>query len=283
MIASVALASGYESAVTRSPLLAGLALVLLACGATPARPAGPAPRCALDPTPEILVVEDPIPGELHEVHDLPDDGALFAPASEDDLLRDYRARILARVPDLDPRALLRRQLPIYAPGGGPDPTNIARTLEGRAGRIEPASCLEAALLARQSARFDMLEHPTELGAYVLRGHGRVRIYFSGADRVGQRMRSAVTDRVEADVRAGMTLVAHLHNHPFLFDRQVGDRLWTHANNMDDVGGALAPSGNDVQLYRALRESMGLRAAWVTNGIDTARFEADELETLAAAE
>ena len=267
-------------------VLLALCLVLLACGAPPARPSRPAPRCALDPTPEVIAIEDPIPGELHEVYDLPDTPALFAPAQEDDVLRgslrDYRARILARIPSLDPRALLRRQLPIYSREAGPDATNIALTLEGRAGHLEPASCLEVALLARQSARFDMLRHPTELGAYVLRGNGRVRVYFSGADRVGQRMRSALTDRVEADVRSGMTLVAHLHNHPFLFDREVGDRLWTNANNVDDVGGALAPSGNDVQLYRALRETMGLGEAWVTNGIDTARFEADELDTLAAA-
>ena len=48
----------------------------------------------------------------------------------------------------------------------------------------PASCLEALLWERQAARYPMLEHPTEFGAFILRGDGRVRIYFSSADLVG---------------------------------------------------------------------------------------------------
>ncbi|KYF87139.1 hypothetical protein BE17_05035 [Sorangium cellulosum] len=145
------------------------------------------------------------------------------------------------------------------------------------------SCLEALLWERQAERYPMLEHPTEFGAFIVRGGGRARIYFSAADRVGQRLRDVVIDLVTADVRRGGVLVAHLHNHPFLLGRAPGDRMWTTEATRDDVAGALAPSATDVQFYRRLRDSIGLPAAWITNGLDTARFSAAAFEVLAAAE
>ncbi|WP_437838596.1 hypothetical protein [Sorangium sp. So ce1153] len=57
----------------------------------------------------------------------------------------------------------------------------------------------------------------------------------------------------------------------------------HRATRDDVAGALAPSATDVQFYRRLRDSIGLPAAWITNGLDTARFSAAAFEVLAAAE
>jgi hypothetical protein len=127
----------------------------------------------------------------------------------------------------------------------------------------------------------MLEHPTEFGAYVLRGQGRVRVYLSGADRVGLKLRREVTERVEADVARGFAPVAHLHNHNFMFDRKPGDRLWTTEETVDDVGGALAPSLTDVNAYRQMREGFGLRGAWVTNGLDSVRYTAEDFDRLSA--
>jgi hypothetical protein len=128
----------------------------------------------------------------------------------------------------------------------------------------------------------MLAHPTELGAWILRGRGRVRVYLSSADRIGQKLRSAVTDRVRADVGAGFALIAHVHNHPFMFDRTVGDRLFTTEATLHDVGGALAPSSNDVEAYRSMRRELGLEAAWITNGFDAIHLTAAELDGLRSA-
>jgi hypothetical protein len=152
---------------------------------------------------------------------------------------------------------------------------------GVAGTIGPVSCLEWLLFRRQDRRFPMLERPTELFAWVLRGRGRVHVYLSGADRVGGRLREEVTQRVAADVAGGFEPVAHLHNHPFLLDRKPGDRTWATPDTLNDVAGALAPSLSDVQLWRALRERPGLRGAWITNGLDTARFTAADLDRLSA--
>jgi hypothetical protein len=49
----------------------------------------------------------------------------------------------------------------------------------------------------------------------------------------------------------------------------------------DVGGALAPSLTDVQAYRSMREAFGLQGAWVTNGLDSAHYSAEDFDRLSA--
>ena len=58
-------------------------------------------------------------------------------------------------------------------------------------------------------------------------------------------------------------------------------MWTLEATEDDVAGALAPSMTDVRFYRSLRDSQGLKEAWVTNGLQTLRFRAGEFDTLTA--
>ncbi len=259
-----------------------------ACAGRSANVASPAPvaACELAGAPEVIAVEGPVDGEVHEMFDLPDLPQWWAPAPMDAARSAYRAALVVRLGEAGilPEALLRRQLTAHAGATG----NLAREAENgnallhdKAGKIGPASCLEWRLFDRQHGRFPMLTRPTEISAYVLRGAGRLHVYLSGADRVGGRLRGEVTDRVLADVAAGFEVVAHLHNHPFMFDRAVGDRTWATAENIADIGGALAPSLTDVQLYRAMRERLGLRGAWVTNGLDTARYTAADFDRLSA--
>jgi hypothetical protein len=272
-------------AVTLSALW--LAAALQGCAPPPPAqvewPAG----CTLDGIAlEEIAADDADPTEWHGRLDLPDRPELWGPAEPDELLTRFRTALARRLGmDPDARALVERQRAIFAAMEGEwrgEATNATRLLDGDAGTIHPISCLEAMLWKWQAARYPMLEHPTEFGAFVLRGPDRVRVYLSSADLVGQRIRGAVTERVRADIEAGFRLVIHIHNHPFLFDREVGDRMWTVEATRDDVAGALAPSMTDVQFYRRLRDSHGLEAAWVTNGIETSRFRAAEFETLRAA-
>lgn len=266
--------------------LAALALLVAGCVHGP----GPSPaaggRCSLDGVkPERIVVEEGEASEWHGRFDLPDLPHLWEPAEPDPVLSEFRQAVHGRLgTEVDPRSLIERQRAIFARMPGEwsgEAVNSALLLEGRAGRITPIGCLEAMPWKWQAARYPMLEHPTEFGAFVLRGHGRVRVYLSSADRVGQRIRGQVTELVQADTAAGFHLLAHLHNHPFLFDREVGDRMWTVEATRQDVAGALAPSMTDVQFYRNLRASHGLQEAWVTNGLHTSRFLAGELDTLKA--
>lgn len=281
---------GRVPAPTKTLALAAGSLLLAfvaACSGVPRAPDhGEAKRCQLAAKPETIAVESPIPGELHLVYELADGPWLWAPAPEDDELRRYREALRSRVPDgLRPRDLLERQRRILSRAGseraGREASNATLLLDGRAGKIAPASCLEVLLFRVQARRFAMIAHPTEFGAFILRRGDRLRVYLSGADRVGGKLRGAVTDRVKADVAAGFEPIAHLHNHPFLFDRVVGDRMWTRPESIDDIGGALAPSTVDVQLYRRLRESLKLRAAWITNGLDTVRIPAAGFERFSA--
>jgi hypothetical protein len=267
---------------------AGLACWLVACA--PASPppalsaAAGADACTLDgAAPEVLAVADAEPSEWHGVFDLPDGPRLWEPAEPDGAIAGFREAVRGRLgADPDARSLLQRQREIFLAMPETwrgEAENSALLLEGRVGTIRPIGCLEAMLWKWQAARHPMLEHPTEFGAYVLRGNGRVRVYLSSADLVGQKVRGAVTQRVREDVQAGFRLAAHLHNHPFLFDRQVGDRMWTMEGTTDDVAGALAPSMTDVQFFRSLRDVHGLEEAWITNGLDTSRLRADELDAL----
>lgn len=254
-------------------------LLLAACGAGRHPSITPAGRCALGPPIAEIPVDSPGPGERHRLYEWVDSPELWAPAPADPDVTGYRAAVAARLGDLAPRSLLERQRAVYArtPGDG-DAANGAALLHG-VGALGPASCLEMLLWREQAQRYPMLEHPTEMGAYVLRAPGRVRVYHSSADRNGQKLRHEVTERVQADLASGFTLVAHLHNHPFMLDRKVGDRLFTTATNVDDVGGALAPSTNDVQAYRNLHGSLGLQGAWITNGFDSFHMRAEELDRL----
>ncbi len=291
-----------EMRALKSQLVHGLLsfLCLAACASPPALPPPPppsslpppstllAPSCELPAPTETIAVEEPIPGEVHELFDLSDDSKLWAPAPFDGALAEHREKAAAELhASVDPIPLLQRQLSVMATlrkaNQPAEADNIEVLLNHEAGTIGPITCLEAMLWKRQARRYDMLAHPTEFGAFVLRKAGRVRVYMSGADRVGGKIRHEITGRVEADVAAGYELSAHLHNHPFMFGRKVGDRMWTTKETLADVGGAVAPSMTDVQFYRNLLEEIKLRAVWVTNGIHTARFGAEEIVRLSAAQ
>jgi hypothetical protein len=262
--------------------------VVAACSAPGASTASREPvACVLDAQPELIPVSNPIEGELNEAFDLPDAPEWWAPAPRDAERERYRATLAARLggePALLPRALLERSRDVHAAmrsGSAREAENSSALLEGKAGTLGPISCLEWRLFQRQARRFPMIEHPTEFGAYVLRGHGRIRVYLSGADLVGGKLRGEVRDRVLAEVGRGFAPVAHGHNHNFMLDRRPGDRMWTTEESVNDVGGALAPSLTDVQAWRRMREHFGLQGAWVTNGLDTARYTAEDFDRLSA--
>jgi len=280
----------------RARLYALLALLAAACHtpaaptSSPVRPEPPPPAVAcptLPQDPERIAVPEPIPGELHEVFDLPDELSLWAPAPADPERDRYRVGLFAKVGSeegLSYRALLERARTVMTGTPGyREIENVNVILDGKAGAVSPISCLEWRLFQRQARRYPMIEHPTEFGAYILRGDGRVHVYYSGADRVGGKLRGEVKERVVADITRGFVPVAHLHNHPFLFDRKPGDRMWTTEETKNNYEGALAPSLTDVNAYRGMREDFGLQGAWVTNGLETAHFKAADFDVLSARE
>jgi hypothetical protein len=246
-----------------------------------------ASTCALDVQPEVIPVEEPKPGELNEFFDLIDSPSWWAPAPMDPEREQYRTALVARLgaEGIQQRRLLEEQhARTIALIGKPmqrEADNTGKVLDGSAGQFRITSCLEWRLFQRQARRYPMLEHPTEFGAYILRGHGRLRVYSSGGDSVGGKLRHEVRNRVVADVAKGFEPVAHLHNHNFMFDRKPGDRMYTTEDTVKEIGGTLAPSLTDVHAYRGMREQFGLKGAWLTNGLDSIHYTAEDFDRLSA--
>lgn len=129
-------------------------------------------------------------------------------------------------------------------------------------------------MAEQTDRMDMVTNPTEFTAFILRSQNgeKLRIYFYTVNQPGIGRVDAPMNAVREDVLQGWGLWANLHNHNFFV-------------NQKRRGGGVAPSQQDVSLFRSLAEAQGLQEAWITNGFDTLRikqkdfldFHVDEVE------
>ncbi len=124
------------------------------------------------------------------------------------------------------------------------------------GRVRAVQCLEAALFALQDARASQLTTPNEFIAHVLRKGERLKVYFGGSDEAFPPKSVYGLDEVAADVAAGWTYWAILHNHT------------VRTRDGKPALGVPAPSTSDVELFRGLAARLGLREIWVTNGMYT---------------
>lgn len=274
-----------------------LLLGILGCAHSPQPTPAPAPNnvtataCALPAAAEIL---DQSATELHQVWDFAEDVRCLQPAQNEDpsppldpVLVAYQQAVRART-DVDPQALIRRQRGVFLASQNPALHAETRVsgpiLDGSIGQIGPMSLLDMRLLTVQMQRHPMLTQPSEFTSFILRRQSpdgkRLRVYFSSFARSGGRMNHKVRERVDADLRAGYALIAHLHNHPFLFDRVAGDASWTRDDTKDDIAGALPPSVTDIQYYGGLLDEAALGGARVTNGFQTLVLSPKEIRALA---
>ena len=243
-------------------------------------------KCTLDGvTPDVIATGRSDITEWHGRFTFSYAPYLLEPSEPSEQIEDFRDAVGERIgTDIDSRELTKRQHDFFVTlpdEWSRESANSALLLDGHAGTITDMSCLEMMLWEWQDARYPMLDHPTEFGAFVLRGDERVRIYLSSADLVGLKVNQEVTEQVRIDILAGYRLITHIHNHPFLFDREVGDRMWTTEATIKEIAGGLAPSMSDVGFYRSFHDSHGLEEAWITNGLQSSRFTATEFEMLTA--
>ena len=141
--------------------------------------------------------------------------------------------------------------------------NVALMYAG-AGEVRTVRCLEAAVFSLQDTRYSHLTRPTEFIAHVLRKDGRLKIYFGAGSEPFPPKSVYGTDEVAADVAAGWLYWIALHNHP----------LQTRGGN--STLGVPVPSTSDVSLLAGLVARLGLREAWVTNGMYTGVVSAENL-------
>ena len=236
--------------------------------------------CQLAGSPVVVHADGDAIEQYWELADTPALWSTLTPASE--AYETFRSEVASRVPDLDPRWLLRRT---YEDAGAPSDDderkqryNNREIAEGRVGTLREISCIEAALFAYQAQRFSMIDQPTEFhGVFVTTTAGdtpRLRVYFAASAELFPPKPIHIMERVESDVAAGWTLSAHLHDHTWHFDA---------ADGAADTLAVTAPSTPDVHYYRALRERLGLERALVTNGFHTIELDAADFDVLEARE
>lgn len=212
------------------------------------------PRCAF-PTPPTVLVQDGDAhakgGRLLQVWDIPNARVLWSRA-EPPGYAAFRAKAARLAGETDPVWLLRQT----------GFRNSAIVAAHAKAWIRPATCLEKLLFQIQDRRIDTFEAPTEFVSFVLRSPDgrRLKVYFYTVNQDGIGRASPVSDPVRTDAAAGWRVLANLHNHNF----HPGD---------PDTNGPLAPSLPDAQVNRNLAAATGLEAAWITNGLHTARIPA----------
>ena len=139
------------------------------------------------------------------------------------------------------------------------------------GAVEPISCLDALLFARQAGRVSQLDRPTEFSASVLRRadltHTDLMVVFGAGSEMFVPRDFYGFDVVGDLMDEGWSLWYTIHNHTV---KRNGDRL---------ALGVPVPSTNDVQLLRSLSESLGLDSVRVTNGFYTFRASVDKLDRM----
>jgi hypothetical protein len=136
------------------------------------------------------------------------------------------------------------------------------------GSVDPISCLDALLFARQAQRVSQVDRPTEFIASVLRKETESGTHLFVIFGAGSEMfvpRGWYGFEFIPDLLAkGWSYWYVVHNHTV---QRNGDRL---------ALGVPVPSTSDVQLLRNLARDLGLKSVRVTNGFYTFSAAADEL-------
>ena len=253
-------------------LIAGLLLGALACGSGDSSSAGDVesgdmPDCSMPPDRTIVqersgAVMETWQLALHDVQTsaLPDEPAFL----------DYRAAIRRDEADLlrpvaDPAVIESEEM---AAVHRDESFNADLVFDEGVGAIEPISCLDALLFARQASRLSQIDQPTEFVASVLRqdteaGTNLLVVFAAGSEMFVPRGFYGF-DLLPEYLDGGWSYWYVIHNHTV---QKNGDQL---------ALGPPIPSTSDVDLYRSLVQGMGLEFGRVTNGFYTFIASADEL-------
>lgn len=136
------------------------------------------------------------------------------------------------------------------------------------GSVDPISCLDALLFARQAERVSQIDQPTEFIASVLRNEAdsgtELFVVFAAGSEMFVPRGWYGFDLVDDYLSDGWDFWYVIHNHT---TQSNGDRL---------ALGSPGPSTSDVQLLRWLGAERGLNSARVTNGFFTFSASMEEL-------
>lgn len=210
-------------------------------------------------------------GAILETWELPLEAVLTDRLPDDPPFLDYRSAIERDGADLprpvaDPPVIDTEEL---ASIWQDEFFNNDLVFEEGVGAVEPISCLDALLFARQAGRVSQLEHPTEFIGSVLRRDAsegtRVVVVFAAGSDTFVPGGFYGFDVVGDYVRDGWNYWYAIHNHT---TQRNGSRL---------ALGVPVPSTSDVQLLRNLASDLALDSVRVTNGFYTFNAAASELD------
>jgi hypothetical protein len=231
-------------------------------GLTPTS-ADAAAECRFDRPPVVLLEtgdRHAKGGVLLQYWAIADAPVLWSEASPAGAYADFRAKLTSLAGETDPVRLLVA-----------NPSRNNQLVAASASRwIRPASCLERLLQGVQHDRIDTFVAPTEFASFVLRSADgtRLRIYYYTVNQDGIGRVLPVAKLVEQAHLGGWVVLAGLHNHNFHPGRP-------------DLNGPLAPSDPDAQFNLAFARLTGMREAWITNGVHTARIPSADFARFAA--
>lgn len=209
-----------------------------------------------------------------------------------DALARYRERLdgaaMRAGISLDPRALLRRQMQLFADHGFRAELPIYRRILRKPsffrpplGNIQEAGCLETLLLSKHLNRHPEQSRPTEFFALVLEkirpGDPTLRIYFASGGESSAPPLDLVLKELKDDLRDGWRMRAHLHNHFVELERL--ETLGFGSGDPVDIAGTLIPSQADRRSFLSWKERFGLKEGWITNGLHTLRIQAGQFKYL----
>ncbi|MEM9102041.1 MAG: hypothetical protein AAGB12_06940 [Pseudomonadota bacterium] len=187
------------------------------------------------------------------------------------LIDDYH-EFVADNTSLDQIGLLERQQGIFARFFGsqhPIVLQFQALIDGDAGEIGEASCLDQLLL---SGQFDRVNYdiPTEFQAYIFERDNQLAIYVAWRTQpnvIGPPVQLTYDDIYEL-LGAGWVFDHQIHNHPFFFD-----------NLPNDMAGTVIPSGADLNAFVYLNGLYPIDNYRITNGLNTASYLTSDAEYL----
>lgn len=226
-------------------------------------------RCALPSEPVVAREDGPAVLLVWRFPDRPMYEASILP--EDDEFLAYRAAVQASGGDIQRPSLDHPEpdTPAEAEVWEIEHYNNEMVYDGRVGRIEPITCLDALFFAYQNARVPQLDEPTEFLVSVLRkdvnGQTWLTAIFGAGDELFPPRSVWGLDVVDEHLADGWRYWYVIHNHTL---QRNGEQLKL---------GVPVPSGSDVQLMRGLVADRALESVRVTNGFYTSIVMADELD------
>ena len=280
---------GGEGQAPAMRLLPWLLAALLTSGCSTPRTAvvpGPAPSCVLDAPPELIPVNNPGPGELNEFFDLPDAPAWWAPAPMDaereQLPRGPRhpARGSGAAPACPAGAAAHR---LCRHGGQARPARGGELRPGprrKRGQDAPANCLEWRLLQRQARATPCSSTPpssTPTSCAATDGSGCTsRQAQRGGQAAARGARPGGGGREERVRARGAPAQPPLHVRP-----RAGRSDVHHRGHARRHRRGARPQPHRRAGLPPMREHFGLRGAWLTNGLDSIHYSAEDFGRLSA--